>query len=178
MRLFEGAGLRGLGGMDYKGVGPVRRPMLDLQGQEIRSWLNEKNYSWIQDITNRDTDISRNRLRLEVMPVIAEHFPEAVSGICRSGGLLSGWRDLQSQLSDFAVDDSIQRDELLAVPDILGTMILWNMAGKPRNGYTEICKIWKWLDRGGRGKHILPGGKRLVAEDDLVFVESRGPGRY
>ncbi len=58
MRLFEGAGLRGLGGMDYKGVGPVRRPMLDLQSLEIRNWLKEKNYSWIQDITNRDKEIS------------------------------------------------------------------------------------------------------------------------
>ena len=178
MRLFEGSGLRGLGGMDYNGVGPVRRPMLDLQGLEIRSWLKKKNYSWIQDSSNRDTDILRNRLRLEVMPVIAEHFPEAVSGICRSGGLLSGWRDLQNQLSEFAGNDRIRIDELLALPEVLGTMILWNMAGKPRKGYREINKILDWLDRGGTGSHILPGGKRLVAEGDLVIVESRGRGRY
>ncbi len=179
MRLFEGSGLRGLGGMDYRGVGPVRRPMLDMHSTEIRNWLKEKGHNWTEDSSNRDTEMSRNRLRLGVMPVLEDHFPEAVSGICRSGALLSGWRDLQDQLEGLLTeDDSIARGELLEMPGVLGVLTLWQMAGKPRNGFEEFQKILNWLNRGGRGKHILPGGKRLVAEDELVCVEARGPGRF
>ncbi|MCK5784960.1 MAG: tRNA lysidine(34) synthetase TilS [Candidatus Sabulitectum sp.] len=178
MRLFEGAGLRGLGGMDYHGVEPVQRPILDMHSTEIRNWLKEKGHHWVEDFSNRDMVMSRNRLRLEVMPALEEQFPEAVSGICRSGALLSHWRDLQDQLSGLTGGDSVSREELLEVPGVLGALMLWQMAGKPRNGFDEFQKILDWIRRGGRGKHILPGGKRLVAEDELVRVESGGPGRF
>lgn len=178
MRLFEGSGLRGLGGMDYAGVGSVRRPMLDMHSSEIRNWLKEKDISWIEDSSNQNADIVRNRLRLQVMPVLEHNFPEAVSGICRSGALLSKWRDLQDQLNLCAENESIRRGELLEMPGVLGALTLWNLAGKPRSGFEEFNKILSWLSRGGKGNHILPGGKKLVAEDDLVRVEARGPGRY
>ncbi len=178
MRLFEGSGLRGLGGMDYAGVGPVRRPMLDMHGRDIRNWLKEKEINWVEDITNRDTDICRNRLRHEVMPVLENNFPGAVSGIARSGSILSRWRDLQEEISALAERDSVAIVELLEMPSVLASLTLWNLAGKPRNGFEEFNKILCWLNRGGRGKHILPGGKRLIAEGDLVLVEDRGSERY
>jgi len=178
MRLFEGSGLRGLGGMDYSGVGSVRRPMLDMHSSEIRRWLKEKDISWMEDSSNQNTEINRNRLRLQVMPVIEENFPEAVSGICRSGALLSKWRDLQDQLNLFTESESIKRGELRAMPGVLAALTLWNMAEKPRNGFEEFQKILKWLNSGGKGKHILPGGKRLVADEEYIRVEARGSGRF
>ncbi len=178
LRLFEGAGLRGLGGMDYRGVGPVRRPLLDMHSTEIRDWLAENIHSWVEDTSNTDTEINRNRLRLEVMPVLEEKFPEAVSGICRSGALLSGWRDLQNQIAVFTGKNCIATGELLEMPGVLAALVLWQMAGKPRSGFQEFRKTLSWLSRGGRGEHILPGGKRLVAEGELVRVEIRGPGRF
>jgi tRNA(Ile)-lysidine synthase len=178
LRLFEGSGLRGLGGMDYRGAGQVQRPLLDMHSAEIRNWLKEKNYSWIEDCSNQNTEISRNRLRLEVLPVLERNFPEAVSGICRSGALLSRWRDLQDQIALLSSDGSVSRRELLEVPAVLGALTLWQMAGKPRNGFEEFTKTIDWLSRGGKGNHILPGGKRLISEDEMVIVEARGSGRF
>ena len=179
MRLFEGAGLRGLGGMDYTGVGPVRRPLLDVTGAELRLWLKEKKLEWIEDSSNSDTNIYRNRLRQEVMPVINDNFPEAVAGICRSGSLLSSWRDLQDQLFLFSLENkSIPRLELFNMPGVLAGLTLWQMAGQPRSGFLEFQKVLNWLRNGGRGNHVLPGGKRLVADSEIVRVEARGTGRY
>ena len=178
MRLFEGSGLRGLGGMDYSGVGPVRRPMLDMHGRDIRKWLKESKLDWVEDESNGNPDIDRNRLRLRVMPVLEKSFPEAVSGIARSGAILSSWRDLQEAISASTESSSVAIMELLEMPSVLASLTLWNLAGKPRNGFEEFNKILCWLNRGGRGKHILPGGKRLVAEGDLVLVKDRGSERY
>lgn len=179
MRLFEGAGLRGLGGMDYKGIGPVRRPLLDITGKELRNWLNEKGLKWIEDSTNSDKDIFRNRLRHEVMPVISSNFPEAIAGICRSGSLLSSWRDLQEQLLLFSEEsNSISRMELLELPGVLAGLTLWQMAGQPRSGFQEFNKVLSWVKKGGEGNHIIPGGKRLIADNENIYVEDRGTGRY
>ncbi len=178
MRLFEGSGLRGLGGMDYSGTGSVRRPMLDMHKSEIRNWLVTNGIEWVEDKSNEDLDINRNRLRLQVMPVLESNFPEAVSGITRSGAILSRWRDLQEEISLISESNNLPIAELLEMPSVLASLTLWNLAGKPRNGFEEFNKILCWLNRGGRGKHILPGGKRLIAEGDLILVKDRGSERY
>lgn len=178
LRLVEGAGLRGLGGMDYRGIGPVRRPMLDLEREEIRSWLSAQGIPWAEDTTNTDTSIARNRMRLNVLPALVNNFPEAVQGICRSGAVLSNWRDLQDQITGMFAPDGIERKAFNSLPEVLGSLALWSMSGRPRKGFEEFVKVTGWINRGGTGEHILPGGKRLIAEADWITVEDRGPGRF
>lgn len=178
LRLVEGAGLRGLGGMDYAGVGPVRRPMLDLKRDEIRNWLRREGIPWREDGTNADTSVARNRMRLKVLPVLAECFPGSIEGICRSGSILSGWRDLQEMITVMFPSDDMERNEFLALPEVLSCLFLWNASGKPRNGFTEFAKVSRWVRGGGRGEHILPGGRRLVADKACLKVVEKGPGRY
>lgn len=178
LRLVQGAGLRGLGGMDYRGRGPVRRPMLDIERQEIRRWLEREGIPWMEDRSNLDTDIARNRMRHEVLPKLREGFPEAVGGICRSGSILSGWRDLQTQISCMFPAEETGREDLISLPDALASLALWSMAGRPRKGYEELCKVVRWLRAGGTGEHILPGGKRLIAGKDVIRIEKKGTGRF
>jgi tRNA(Ile)-lysidine synthase len=178
LRLVQGAGLRGLGGMDYRGRGPVRRPMLDIDRQDIRRWLEGEGIHWMEDRSNLDTDIARNRMRREVLPRLTESFPEAVGGICRSGAVLSAWRDLQEQISCMFPAEETGREDLISLPDALAALALWNMAGRPRKGFDELRKVIRWLRSGGKGEHILPGGKRLVATEDMIRIEKRGTGRF
>jgi len=178
LRMVEGAGLRGLGGMDYLGKGPVRRPMLDMHGDSIREWLQSENLSWVEDHTNHDIAMARNRMRLKVIPVLEENFPLAVKGLCRTGSILSGWRDLQNRITELLPNDSITRKDFLCLPEVLGCVALWHLSGKPRSGFEEFVKVYRWIVRDGTGEHILPGGKRLLAEEEHIRVEERGPGRF
>ena len=178
LRLVEGAGLRGLGGMDYRGRGTVRRPMLDLGRRAIREWLTGQDIPWVEDHTNQDEAMARNRIRLNVLPVLEENFPQAVQGICRSGSILSGWRDLQDQLEELLSGDSIEIDIFRELPEVISSLALWQMAGKPRKGFTEFGKVVKWLKHGGKGSHLLPGGKKLIADSESVRIVEKGSGRY
>lgn len=178
LRLCEGAGLRGLGGMDYRGRGPVRRPMLDMGREGIRNWLRSRDIQWREDPTNSDARMARNRMRLQVIPALEEAFPGAVEGICRSSSVLSGWRDLQDSIEELLPDLSMERKEFLALPDAMASLALWHMAGRPRSGFQELEKVLKWLQGSGNGEHLLPGGRRLSADRKEIKVTERGPGRY
>lgn len=178
LRLVEGAGLRGLGGMDYSGRGSVRRPMLDMDRDSIRSWLAEQSLSWREDSSNSDPAMARNRMRMNVLPALRESFPEAVNGICRSGAILSKWRDLQEQLADMFTGDLIERSMFNELPEAVSSLALWQMAGKPRKGFAEFGKVTVWLKAGGNGTHLLPGGKKLIADRESVRIVEKGSGRY
>jgi len=178
LRMVEGAGLRGLGGMDYRGRGPVRRPMLDMDRRSIREWLAHRSIPWVEDSTNLDTGMARNRIRMNVLPVLEENFPEAVKGICRSGSILSSWRDLQDSITVMFPSDAMERKVFLSLPEVLACLVLWNISGRPRSGFEEFTKVFRWIHGGGTGEHVLPGGRRLVAEKEELRIEDRGPGRF
>ncbi len=176
MRLVEGSGLRGLGGMDYRGRGPVVRPMLDIHRELVRTFLHENGLTWREDSTNLLDSAARNRIRLLVMPVLEQCFPGAVDGLSRSAAVLSLWRDLQEYLTEGA-QNSITRSEYMKLPDALRLAFLWSLAGKPRSGASELRKTDTWLLSGGSGEHLLPGGMKLLADAVYLSVSER-KGRF
>ncbi len=70
--LFRGSRLKGL-----RGISPMRgqiiRPLLCCSRNEIEQYLKENNLSYCTDSTNKETDYSRNRIRLKLMPYIKEN---------------------------------------------------------------------------------------------------------
>lgn len=71
MNLARGSGLRGLGG-----IRPVReniiRPLLNTRRSEIEAALRGRQITWRTDETNRQTEYTRNRIRLEILPLLAQ----------------------------------------------------------------------------------------------------------
>jgi tRNA(Ile)-lysidine synthase len=77
LRLIRGTGLKGL-----SGISPSRqhliRPLLECSRDELREELRRRHRTWREDSTNLDLTNPRNRLRLEVLPSLAQHFNPAV----------------------------------------------------------------------------------------------------
>ncbi len=73
LKLARGAGTDGLGGMPFsQKIGQIRliRPMLDLPRAAILQWLEENNFKWREDASNRDEAFLRNRVRHTVLPLL------------------------------------------------------------------------------------------------------------
>lgn len=70
--LVRGSGLKGLGGIQ-----PVRdrviRPLLFTSREEIEEILRERGISYRTDRTNLETEYTRNRLRLELIPYMEQY---------------------------------------------------------------------------------------------------------
>ena len=77
-RIMRGTGTDGLSGIAYKRQGeygiPVIRPLLDVTRDEIESYCAERGLNPRIDHTNSQTVYTRNRIRLELIPYMAEKF--------------------------------------------------------------------------------------------------------
>ena len=92
MRLKRASGADGLSGLKpVSVVGDIVfiRPLLNLRGGELRSFLKSRGIAWREDSTNSDVTILRNKVRHVILPFLERELdPKIVEHICRSAGYL------------------------------------------------------------------------------------------
>ena len=86
LRLLRGAGTRGLSGIRVR-RGPFARPLLEVRRADVRAYLDARGEPWRDDRSNADVAIPRNRVRHELMPVVAAMAPGAVAALARLAAL-------------------------------------------------------------------------------------------
>ena len=87
LNLCRGTGLKGLCGIPSKN-GKIIRPMLVFTAEEIRQYAENHHIAYVEDITNRDEEISRNRIRHSVIPQMETLNPQFVSTTATSRQIL------------------------------------------------------------------------------------------
>lgn len=87
-RLARGTSLTGVGGM-VEMSGCFLRPLLSWTRVEIVEYAVKNNLSWREDQTNGETDATRNKLRLEVLPKLEEAVPGVAENLVRFASLAS-----------------------------------------------------------------------------------------
>jgi len=124
LRLLRGAGPRGLGAM-YPRNGLVVRPLLDCSRGDLREFLSERGSRFMDDETNEDLAIPRNRIRTELLPRLAADFnPNVVEVLAREADVARDiWSWLERELERFGLDLDV--DRLRAAPVALRRLALW-----------------------------------------------------
>ena len=74
MRVMRGTGLEGLTGIKAKREDGIIRPILCLSRQEIEEYCEEKRLNPRIDASNYERIYSRNKVRLDILPYMKEHF--------------------------------------------------------------------------------------------------------
>lgn len=78
LRLLRGAGTRGL-----RGILPLRgrvvRPLLACSREDLRAHLASRGEAWREDASNADLGLPRNRVRHELLPLLASRYQPAVT---------------------------------------------------------------------------------------------------
>ena len=69
LNLIRGTGIRGLHGIQPKN-GNIIRPMLCLDRAEITAYLESIGQEYVTDSSNLTTDYTRNKIRLEILPLL------------------------------------------------------------------------------------------------------------
>ena len=82
-QMIRGSDIKGMGGMRPR-RGRIVRPLLAARRVEIEEFLTERGIRWREDATNRDIVYTRNRLRMDVLPVLKELNGQAISHLCES----------------------------------------------------------------------------------------------
>lgn len=203
LNLLRGGDIRGLAGM------PVRRaiisgseieiirPLLSLTRHELRAFLERRKIGWVEDETNLSTVPLRNRIRLELLPLLEREY---ASGISRRLAALAERMSclaahVQSQADAIwpqllrkadspaspaapAVAVELDRVQLVAAGRAVAVRLICRAIEHLGIGLGAITA--EHLDaawdvaasvRGGRRLN-LPGGLQLHREKDVIRIES------
>jgi tRNA(Ile)-lysidine synthase len=87
MRLIRGASASGL-----SAIPPLRdnivRPLIEATRDEVMEYLNEKGLAFVTDPSNAKPVYTRNRIRMEVLPVLQRFNPRIVATLAAEAGHL------------------------------------------------------------------------------------------
>ncbi len=213
LRLLRGAGTPGLAAMR-----PVRietladgrrlrfiRPLLTFRRAEILAYAAEHDVPFLEDPSNQDPGLTRNRLRLQVLPLLIEKFnPNLVETLTRTAELLAADEDFLSGLAQDAWSDLIRHEDgglilpragFEALQKTLASRVVRLAYGYFRGDFRRLSQrhvadVLALTDRGGHGYVSLPGG--VVFESDAreltfwprvpriepVWLDIDAPGTY
>lgn len=186
MNLARGAGLRGM-----SGIPPVRglvgRPLIRHSRRDIVRYLEFLGQSYRTDSTNLTGKYARNRVRLEVLPILEDLYPGAAGNMARAAELLREDLEVLEGLAAAAVrprgaEMVIRLDELRIMPSALQRYAV-------RQAYSSLVSGVRPLDssavegvldltrktEGTRTLH-LPGGVTVVArfgEELALYYEGK-----
>ena len=89
MNLVRGTGIHGLAGIRPVN-GYIRRPLLCLSRSDIEGYLSALGQDYVTDSTNLVADVTRNKFRLNIIPLLKEINPSAADNIRRTAEYVSG----------------------------------------------------------------------------------------
>jgi tRNA(Ile)-lysidine synthase len=187
MRLVRGAGATALTGMAVSGPGPFVRPLLEVERDELRTWLSRRRLSFRDDPTNRDLRFDRNRVRRLALPFLADllnrraarHLVGAARRFREDAEYLDGVA--RRALCDCATRPTSDRlvldaHRLCALAPVLGQRVarlaLQQAGADARRIGTRHIETVLDLARGGSGRRAhLPGGMTARRDRTRLFLE-------
>lgn len=109
-RLIRGTGPDGLAGIPYsrmeRGV-PVIRPLLDITRSEIEDYCISHQLHPVIDHTNNEPIYTRNRIRLELLPLLEEYNGNIVGALNRLARIASADREYMEAMAAKAMEAAI-----------------------------------------------------------------------
>lgn len=111
INLIRGAGIQGLTGISAKN-GDILRPLLCVDRKEILAYLEEKGQDYVIDSTNLVDDVVRNKIRLNIIPMLKEINPSASKNIAQAAHHLE---EANKMLSSIAICGEKSEDGTIRV---------------------------------------------------------------
>lgn len=113
-RIIRGTGPDGLSGIAYKRYEkdvPVIRPLLDITREEIEEYCRENRLDPVTDHTNSEPVYLRNRIRLELLPLLEKYNSNIVETLARLARIAAADREHMGRETEEALSQALIREE-------------------------------------------------------------------
>ncbi|MDW7771831.1 MAG: tRNA lysidine(34) synthetase TilS [Desulfobulbaceae bacterium] len=199
IRLLRGSGRQGLSGMRTKS-GDIVRPFLETKKKDIIAYLADRNVRYLEDSSNADPRFLRNRVRLELIPLLERNFDAGIKQALRKTARnLAEDEKLLDELTETAYERvlipagaedqtaflkfRLDRQEFLKQPGALQRRIiekiLWRIGSIAH--FSHILQIVEAARTGRTGtEYHLSRGLRVGVQKhylEFVYPEGRRPWR-
>ena len=111
IRLLRGSGPAGLSGIPPRRKGGIIRPLIDIRRSDIESYLARNGLSYVTDSSNADQRILRNRIRLELLPVLTNYQPRIIENLARTARIMRDDEDWMAGTAAEWLNDSAEQGE-------------------------------------------------------------------
>jgi tRNA(Ile)-lysidine synthase len=117
LNLIRGTGLRGLTGIKPRSEQVMKvvvlRPLLGVSRAEIEAFLAKRGQKYVTDSTNLEADVLRNKVRLQVLPLLRELNPAVSENIQRTAeNLVEAQEVLDVLLDNYKGSNVLELSEL------------------------------------------------------------------
>ncbi len=122
--IFRGTGLKGIAGINDNFENKIIRPFLSVSKEEIDEYAKENAIPFVTDQTNFCDDYKRNYIRLNLLPVIQNAFPDYQDKIYN----LSVIAKQEDEFLDQLASESVQKEQDVVFIKLPINKVLFNRA--------------------------------------------------
>ncbi|MFA4995676.1 MAG: tRNA lysidine(34) synthetase TilS [Patescibacteria group bacterium] len=185
MRLFRGAGLKGLSGIPSVRKNFIR-PLLSISRSEIEKYLKDNKIPFRIDKTNKDLKITRNYLRLKILPLLIKNInPNIVETLSNSARIMEEDYDFLRKTAEkeymkilFREDGdkiSLDRRKWIALHSSLRRMVI-RIALEKKSKLIDVTnkqieEVCDMIEKGEGKKHkLLPHSLRIELVSGNIVI--------
>lgn len=172
INLIRGTGTTGLAGIPPFRPPCVYRPMLEITGSETREVCSLAGLPYRDDPMNVDLDLTRNRVRHEILPLLRSLNPAIDAAIARAAASLRRDRDYLEGQADALDEQSLPVSVITTAPRVLADRLL--RRALEDNGIEptadRIGRMWA-VASGETDRQDLAGGKAVIRSGALLVIE-------
>ncbi|MDQ3978841.1 MAG: tRNA lysidine(34) synthetase TilS [Actinomycetota bacterium] len=169
LNLLRGAGLDGLAGMGSEG-----HPLLGIRRWETRALCRSAGLPWVEDPSNADLRHRRNRIRVELLPLLdAIAGRDVVPVIARQAGVL---RDEAALLDALAAEvDPTDARAVAALPPALARRAVRRWLAAGRSHPPDLATVERVLEvaRGRSRAADVGEGRRVSRSQGRLRLDER-----
>lgn len=171
MNLLRGAGIHGLTGIRPHNEHIVR-PLLCVSRHDILQYLDSIGQDYVTDSTNLQPDVLRNKIRLQLIPLLEQLSPGASDNIARSATYLSEAEKLyNASVKTHNGDSPFCEMSISSLRDFPSPLCLLHEWLSPLGfNRSQIDQLLDSLD-GGSGREFISPSHTLIIDRDRIVVE-------
>lgn len=152
------------------------RPLIDCSRDDVRRELAARGIGWRDDPTNLVAGPARNRIRLDVLPALAQAHPGAERNLARAAAIADDERALLDALADDLIrnDGAVPIDALADAPAALQRIALRRAAARVgvTLGHDDVEAL-----RTDARRRTLPGAAMAEVRRGAIVFHPPGSGR-
>lgn len=171
LNLIRGTGINGLLGIRPKN-GNIVRPLLCLDRNEITDYLHEISQQYVTDSTNLQDEYTRNKIRLNLLPLMKEINPSIKDSLLRTAVHLNDAatlykKGIEAGKQNVLTEQGILIDALIREP--APETLLFEILSPLGFNSAQIKDIFTSL-HGQPGKIFLTSEWRIVKDREMLLI--------
>ena len=183
MNLMRGSGVHGLTGIRAH-HGEIVRPLLAVSRQEIEEYLHSIGQDFVTDSTNLVDDVLRNKIRLNVLPLLEKINPNVAENIGKTARFMQETEKvvetaIRQQQEEFIEHDAQRETETVSIETLQQLpspeLFLYEWLSKKGFNTTQVEQLTEHLDGISGRAFETPDHTLLIDREYLVLARRKAP---